>query len=511
MTVTAEHIVKTFAGFHALQDVSLVLEPGETHALLGANGSGKSTLSKILSGVYHPDGGLIGIGGQKLGGFSSPNHANASGVAVVHQEAPLIDTLSVGECMALFGAYPCRHGRIDWTNLYAEASSRLSRYEVGIDPRRLSGSLSASERALVSLVIALDRVETGLRLLILDEATASLTERQAAAFLQHVQRVATKDLAILMVTHRLAELEGRAQKVSILRDGRLVHSGPASELSNDGIVELMAGSGPERQAGSSAARMDIKRYWSMARSAALPPPAADGRPVLELRELSGRVLNGLNVTIRAGEIVGFAGLADSGVQELPQILAGEMPYTSGEIIVRGKSLPDRIDPSVTIGAGLAVLPADRLRSGGISTLSVSDNLTLPSAGRWWHRGKQKAELASLLVGMFDVRPRDATANFGTLSGGNQQKVILGKWLSLAPAVLVLDDPTQGVDPKARDLLFAAMHSAAAEGVAVILLSTEPDQLAAHCHKVFVLLQGKIRTCLDRRDLTRASISEWSYS
>ncbi len=511
MTVTADHITKSFGGFQALRDVSLVLEQGETHALLGANGSGKSTFSKVLSGVYQPDGGTISIGGRTINGFSSPNHANALGVAVVHQEAPLIDTLSVGECMAMFGRYPCRHGRIDWTNLYVEANRRLARYAVDMDSRRISGSLTAGERALVSLVIALDRVETGIGLLILDEATASLTEKQAEAFLQHVQSLARPDLAILMVTHRLAELENRVQSVSVLRDGHLVHSGPWAETTSNEIIETMAGSRKVGVSKSAVSPADVTRYWAKARS--LPPVSDDAAslPRLELRDLKSAVLDGINVGIYAGEIVGVAGLADSGIQELPQILAGEMRYDAGEIHVCGKRLPKLIDPTITIKAGISVLPADRLRSGGISTLSVSDNLTLPSSDRWWHRTKQKADLASSLIGMLDVRPPDASAIFGTLSGGNQQKVILGKWLSLAPAVLVLDDPTQGVDPNARDLLFAAMHAAAENGVAVILLSTEPDQLAAHCQKVFILRDGKISACLEGEDVTRAKISERSYS
>lgn len=508
MTVSVARITKTFAGLKALDDVSVTLLPGQTHALLGANGSGKSTLSKIISGVYQPDGGLIRIGGKELSAFSSPNHANAMGVAVVHQEAPLIDTLSVGECMALFGSYACRHGRIDWPNLYAGAAARLSRYKVEIDPKRIAGSLTANERALISLVIALDRVETGIELLILDEATASLTEKQAEAFLQHVQDVAHDDLAILMVTHRLAELEGRVETVSILRDGRLVHSGPKAAISNNEIVAHMAGPSKAATKGSPVSTADIDAYWAQARSARR---AASTYPALEFRKMSASILRDIDLRVSAGEIVGFAGLADSGLQEIPQLLGGEIFRSSGDILVDGEVLPKKADPSITIKAGLCVLPADRLRSGGVATLSMGDNLTLPSSERWWHRGRQKSELAARLIRMLDVRPPDASAIFGTLSGGNQQKVILGKWLSLAPAVLVLDDPTQGVDPNARDLLFAAMHAAARNGVAIILLSTEPDQLAAHCQKIFVLRNGRICACLEGEEVTRGKISEWSYS
>ena len=509
MTIEIVNVTKEFAGFRALDDVSVSLEPGSFHALLGANGSGKSTLSKVLSGVHRPDKGEIRIGGQSRQGFPSPNHANAMGVAVVHQEAPLIDNLSVGECMALFSFYPMKSGGIDWPALYERAAARLATYGVDLDPRVLAGSISGSQRALVSLVIALDRVESGLRLLILDEATAALTEWQAAEFLDHVRKVAGPNLAVLMVTHRLAELEGRADTLTILRGGRCVYTGSAAELGDEGIISLMAGP-IEAEAESAVSAQEITSFWSLARSE--PLRETTGKvPALELLGVSAEDLDGLDLSVAPGEIVGIAGLTDSGLSELPSILSGAAPWRSGKILVNGHSVPMHKGPSGTLRAGIAVLPADRLRDGGIRTLSVSENAILPSLSRWWHRDRAATDLLAHLVRMLDVRPQDPSAKFGTLSGGNQQKVILGKWLSLAPSVLVLNDPTQGVDPNARMLLFATMKAAAQCGVAVILLSTEPDQLALHCHQVYVLRAGRIGECIRGADLTPARVAERSYS
>lgn len=511
MAIQAKNITKEFAGIRALDNVSLSLEAGKVHALLGANGSGKSTFSKILSGVYQPQKGEITIGYATITRFDSPNHANAAGVAVVHQEAPLIDTLSVGECMALFGRFPIKTGRIDWEKLYRDSDERLKRYDVHIDSRRLAGTLSASQRALVSLVIALDRVETGLKLLILDEVTASLTERQAEAFLNHVIRVSDSSLAILMVTHRLAELEGRVHDVTIFRNGKVVHSGPTADITTDQMIELMAGPAIDSSANKSVSRDNIEELWKLSRSKRPHLTGDAQKPAIEFQGVHTDNLSGLDLVVNCGDVIGIAGLADSGIQDIPMMLAGEISPKSGIIAVHGKDIGKISGPSDTIFAGLAVLPADRLRSGGIGTLSISENIVLPTYRRWWHRHSDKLRLVEQLIRTLDVRPPRPEASFGTLSGGNQQKVIMGKWLSLAPAVLLLDDPTQGVDPNARELLFAAMHAAAQGGVGIILLSTEPEQLAAHCDKVFVLKEGQIRACIEGDDLTRSRISEWSYS
>jgi ribose transport system ATP-binding protein len=516
MAVIAQNISMTFGTFRALSDVNLKVKHGEIHALLGANGSGKSTLSKILSGVYQPSAGTISVGGRILQGISSPHQANELGIAVVHQEAPLVDSMSVAECIALFRGYPMQAGRIAWKDLYRDTAGMLMHYGVNIDPQTVAGRLSPAERALVALAIALDRVKTGLELLILDEVTAALPESQAQIFLERVASIAQSGVAVLMVTHRLAELHGRANRVTVLRNGEVVHAAPAGEADDEELVRLMTGASSDVSAETQSLGSEaIRQLWNLAGS---KPPAKGGNksdksllPALVVDRVSGAFLQDISFYVRPGEIVGVAGLIESGIGELPELLSGAKTRTSGEIRVGGKALSTSATPSDTISAGIAVLPADRLRAGGVGTLSISDNTVLPDLSRWWHRRGREGQLLKHVINMLDIRPPRPEAVFGTLSGGNQQKVLLGKWLSLAPSVLVLDDPTQGVDPNAREKIFAAVREAAAEGVGVLIFSTEPEQLADLCSRVIVLQRGRVGLELTGPELTRAKITEWCYA
>ena len=275
MAVTATGVRKVFAGLKALDDVTVDLRNGEIHALLGANGSGKSTLAKVLTGVYQPDQGEITVGATRVGRIASPNQAKELGIAVVHQEAPLIDSMTVAEGVALFRGYPTSGGRVQWTRLRDETAALLRAFDVDVAPDQLAGTLSPAERALVALVIALDQVKTGLQLLILDEVTASLPERQAASFLDRVTTVARAGTAVLMVTHRLAELQGRADMVTVLRNGRLVHSAPADAVDHKTLVATMVGphEGPPVPKEASGGRRGTLRAASFGMSLSTSAPA----------------------------------------------------------------------------------------------------------------------------------------------------------------------------------------------------------------------------------------------
>ena len=368
MAVTGEKLSKSFAGVRVLDGVDISLEPGEVHALLGANGSGKSTLVKILTGVYQPDEGMLRVAGRTYSAIASPHEAAALGIAVVHQEAPLIDTMTVAECIALFRGYPTTGvGRIRWRRLHDEAAALLARFNLGISPRMLAGKLNPAERALVALVIALDQVKTGIELLILDEVTASLPEEQAATFLDRVGTIARDGTAVLMVTHRLSELRGLAKTVTVLRDGRVVHTAPVGALDDEGLVAQMVGT-KEIAAPKTAAGSDVvNRLWQMGPNDPDERPhrarLAAGEAALTVDGLAGEFLRDVSFTVRAGEIVGIAGLADSGIGELPEILGGMKRREGGEIRVGTQSLGAKALPGDAIAAGLAVLPADRLRNG----------------------------------------------------------------------------------------------------------------------------------------------------
>ncbi|HTI01750.1 MAG TPA: sugar ABC transporter ATP-binding protein [Acidisoma sp.] len=520
MAVKATGISKEFAGIQALNSVDITLKNGEIHALLGANGSGKSTLAKILTGVYQPEAGELHIGGRPVASIASPHQAARLGIAVVHQEAPLIDTMTVAEGVALFRGYPTRRGKVSWTRLYDETASMLHSFDVAVDPRQLAGTLSPAERALVAMVIALDQVKMGLELLILDEVTASLPENQAAVFLDRVATIAQAGTAVLMVTHRLAELQDRADSVTVLRDGRMVYTGPAGEADNRTLIDLMVGSETRQRAvAATGGGGGVSRLWAAADSAhAQRAPAVQGscgtaetEIVLQARNLAGEFMRDVSFDMRRGEIVGVAGLIESGVSELPKILGGMSTRQSGVLKVRGRAVPLSATPRELIAAGVTLLPVDRLRSGGIASLSLTENALLPALSRYWHSNKREERVMGQLIKELDVRPSRSKALFGQLSGGNQQKVLLAKWLLLRPTVLVLEDPTSGVDPNARAKMFDILRDAAAEGVSILFFSTEPEQLAAMCSRVLILRNGIVAKELTGDELDQGVISRWSYA
>ena len=511
VAVASENIDKSFAGRKVLDNVGIAVKSGEIHALLGANGSGKSTFVKILTGVYQPDAGAIVIGARRLPVISSPYEANALGIAVVHQEAPLIDTFTVAECIAQFRGYPTRGGRILWKQLDRDVAEMLDRFGVAVGPDTLAGRLSAAERALVAIIIALDRVKSGLKLLVLDEVTASLPRNQAEPYLERVAALARSGIGVLMVTHRLAELHGRASTFTLLRDGKVVMSEPAGGVEDRQIITAMIGTDdrPVIRTGGSTTGI-LKSLWSVRSPNEVGP--ADQSPVaLALENVTAGYLHDLSFSVRNGEIVGIVGLAEAGINDLPQLLSGNMPQNSGVIRVDGRPLPAGATPRAIIRAGMTVLPADRLQSGGIASLSLTENAVLPDFRRYWRRKRREKNVMLRVIQGFDIRPPAPATLFAKLSGGNQQKTILAKWLLMHPSVLVLDDPTNGVDPGAREKIFDLLREAAVEGVGVLIFSTEPEQLANICSRVLVLRNGQIAQELFGPTLTQQTISQWCYA
>lgn len=498
--IGVRNIRKAFPGTLALDDVSLEVKPGTVHALLGANGSGKSTLVKILTGVYQPDAGTILINGRELDAIASPNEAGAIGVAALHQEAPVVDSLSVVECVALFRGYPTTAGRVRWRALRQETDELLARFGLKIDSEALAGRLSQAERALLGLAIVLDQVRDGIGLLVLDEVTASLPESQAETFLERVDQLAADGTPVLMVTHRLEEVGAHAGEVTVLREGRIVYHGPAGAETPEAMIGHIVGHAPGGDVGDPSPPASV----SSGRVAPRAPSAA----ALEVKGLSGEIVDDAAFVLHPGEIVGVGGRAEGGVIELPLLLSGAKRRRSGEIAVAGHRMSQRAGPRDFIKAGLAMLPGDRLRSGGVASLSVRENVVLPAFGRYWHRrGSEQAALDEVIK-RFDVRPPSPDVLFGSLSGGNQQKVLMGKWLLLDPAVMILDDPTSGVDPGARQKMFSVLRTAAKSGLAVLLFSSELEQLVGMCSRVLVLRRGAVARELRDGDLNLQTVTEW---
>src|ERR1700677_4080932 len=360
MGLMATGLVKEFAGVRALDDVDITLRDGEVHALLGANGSGKSTLAKTLTGVYQPEQGSITVGAKRIAAIASPHQANQFGIAIVHQEAPLVDTMTVAESVALFRGYPTRNGRILWDRLHAQTEAMFLAYDLHIDPRSLARKLSPAERALVAMVVALDQVKAGLELLVLDEVTASLPENQAELFLDRVRSIARSGTAVLMVTHRLGELRGRANRVTVLRGGRVALSAEAQGVDYSALTGAMRGPTEIAANGTGEKTGVVSRLWAAAgvRPKKETGVANQSNVVMEACGLSGRFLRDVSFALQRGEIVGVAGLVEGGIGELPQILGGTSVRAGGALRVNGRELPLHMTPRQAIDAGLTLLPVD---------------------------------------------------------------------------------------------------------------------------------------------------------
>ncbi|MBS1889231.1 MAG: sugar ABC transporter ATP-binding protein [Actinobacteria bacterium] len=516
MSLRARNLSKAFGDLQALDHVSLEVGEGELVALLGANGSGKSTFAKCVAGVYQPDEGSIELGGvPAVRRFLTPTDAARAGVRVMHQDNPLVNSLSVKENFGLSTGFPGRGSAapIRWRKLTRHVQQALERYGVEVSPDALPATLSPSQRAMVALAMTLADADQGVELLILDEVTAHIAEGDAAEFLAGAARLRGIGIPILMVTHRFKEVLAFADRTIVLSGGAVVYSGPAADLTLTEMVNLMAAVPPKDQApkpdrvrqaapvaelkveGGSGGIAEIRGVW---RREDLGEDRK--RPALEIEDLEGALLRKTALKVHPGEIVGLTGTADSGVHELPEILAGARRRQGGTIRVAGHELARDADPVDAMRMGIARTPSDRHKEGGVMSLSVRENITLPEARRFWGRKRDERKVVARLIEALNVSPPNPDALMGTLSGGNQQKVVIAKWLLTRPRVLILDDPTVGVDPGAREQIFRFVGEAAEDGLAVVLLSSEPEQLVRQCTRVVAIAGGRVAKELNREEL-----------
>lgn len=494
-----ENVSKTFTRTRALSSVSMTIEPGEVHALLGQNGSGKSTLIKILSGYHAPDlGGGIRIQGQDLP-IQAPVQSYRLGCRFVQQDLGLVPTLSVLDNMALGSGFPTAFGTIRGKATYKQAKEDLSRLSLDIDPRALVATLSASERTGVAIARAL-RVdpEYPACLLVLDEPTATLPVDEVDHLLDRVSAMAATGVGILYVTHHLGEIFRVAHQVSVFRDGVVVGAGRVKDFDYAGIVQLLAGE-------ELFAEETESRRQKAARAAARTPET-----VFEVKDLRAGALAGASFSVERGEIVGIAGLAGSGRDSVLGATFGALPRVSGEVTIAGEPLPAG-RPDEAIGRGVAYLAPDRKIGGAVMTMSARENLTLPDLKPFWHglrlRRRSETKRTKEWFERLSVRPADAVNDpLSIFSGGNQQKILFGKWLSQKPSVFLLDEPTQGVDVGAKADLHRELVTAAEDGAAVVVSSSDLEELADLCDRVLVIVEGRISAQLQGSELTEGSIT-----
>jgi ribose transport system ATP-binding protein len=488
-----EQLSKTFPGQRALIDVDITLRRGRIHALVGQNGSGKSTFIKILAGYHQPDPGYratwCGGGADSPLTLGDNRAAEQAGIRFVHQDLGLVEMLSSVENLALGSGYTTKGGRIDWKTDTKRAAAALD--DLGftdIDVRLPIGALTASQRTAVALARALRGWEQAASLLVLDEPTASLPGNDVQRLFDAVARLKARGVAILYVSHHLDEVFAIADEVTVLRDGQKVVSTDIDQVDSERLIELMVGRKLERKR-SSAAR------------------SGDNR-VIELQGLAGGNVRSVSVAVHTGEVVGVAGITGSGREHLIPLVTGQMPSMAGDVVVNGVTTPDYA-PSEVLKAGSAFVAADRATQGALAMMSVTNNLTLcdvkPNTrrGRLLHRA-ERSETSSW-IDRLKVRTAGTEVPIGTLSGGNQQKVLFARGLRLGPSALMLDEPTRGVDVGAKEEVHQIVEGVAADGAGVLVASTDSDELVRLCSRVVILRNGVITTELTGADITVENI------
>jgi ribose transport system ATP-binding protein len=480
-------ISKRYGGVRALQDAGLAVEAGRIHAVLGENGAGKSTLIKVMAGVVAPDEGRMLLDGEPVS-FKSPAAANAAGIACIFQELSLIPDLTVADNIAISNP-PRRFGLIDRAEQRRMAEQALARAGAdNIHPLALVKDLSLSRRQMVEIAKALARKP---RILILDEATSALTAADVSKIYGVLKRLRAEGLALVYISHRMHEITELADECTVFCNGRSVASYAAGTKTDNEVVEMMIG----------------REY-----NAVFPPrtahPASDAKPVLEVRNLCWTDrLNDISLSVHAGEVIGLGGLDGQGQRELLLALFGVLRGTAGEVLIDGRPItiagPDFAKRK---GIGMALIPEDRKTEGLMLPMSVRENLSFAALGRLSRWGVVNAsaerEAVERIVRLLAIRTDGTDVPAGSLSGGNQQKLVIGKWLMLAPRILLLNDPTRGIDVGTKQEMYQLLRQLADEGAAILFYSTDYDELVGCCDRVLVMCDGAIG-----RELVGGEITE----
>ncbi|HSR13487.1 MAG TPA: sugar ABC transporter ATP-binding protein [Thermodesulfobacteriota bacterium] len=488
----AVSLTKTFPGVKALANVDFDIQAGEVHVLLGENGAGKSTLVKILTGIYHPDSGDIRIHGKPVR-LRSPIEAFREGIAAIHQEFAIVPYLDAATNIFL-GRTPCRGplGIVDRGALYRDAQKYLDSLEAGIDARTIVNDLGVGKRQLVEIAKALS---ASARILFMDEPTSALTHDERAHLFKTIRELKSKGLGIVYSSHKLEEVHEIGDRVTVLRDGEKISTLPVSEVTVDELIQMMVG----RQMSQKFQKEQV----------------AAGETAFEVRRLSRKgVLRDISFSVRKGEIVGLAGLVGAGRTELAQCLFGVDPIDSGEIYVQGKPVAIR-NPRDAISNGIALLTENRKKQGLFMSLDVQDNIAIPAinavrtASAYVRRGvihrDRQRRVAEDYVSRLRIKTPSLFHMVSSLSGGNQQKVILAKWLALNPRFIIFDEPTRGIDVGAKTEIYLLMESLLKQGIGVLMISSELPEIIALSDRILVLAKGRITGEFTQKEATQEKI------
>ncbi|MCH2378642.1 MAG: sugar ABC transporter ATP-binding protein [Pedosphaera sp.] len=480
-------VTKQFPGVKALQDVDLTLNRGEVLAVIGENGAGKSTLMKILAGVQPLDAGEIRIDG-KIVQLVSVEAALSQGIALIHQELNLADNLNVGANIFL-GREPCRFGLIDHGRIHRESKQFLNSVGLQVDPATIVRELTVGKQQMVEIAKALS---INARVLIMDEPTSSLSQRETENLFQVINDLRVSGVSIIYISHRLGEVKELADRVTVLRDGKNAGDLAREEITHDAMVKLMVG-------------RDLSAFYQHT------PREPEGT-VLKVTDLRtpAHPEHPLSFEVQAGEIVGLAGLVGAGRTELLQTLFGITPSIGGTIDMDGETVNPQ-NPIEAIRAGIALAPENRKQQGLVMEMALSENMSLPSLIRDQHHGflnrQQEAKITEQMIKQMQIKTPSAEQEVRYLSGGNQQKVVLGKWLAMEPKLLLLDEPTRGIDVGAKQEIYGLMEELTRRGVAILFVSSEMEEVLGMSDRALVMHEGRLSGELARNELTEEAIMQ----
>ena len=480
--VVMKGISKAFGGVKALDNVDFAVLPGEVHALLGGNGAGKSTILKVLNGVHRPDAGTIAVGGVALT-THTPEASRAAGIAMNFQEMSLIPTLSVAQNIFLTREARTARGFLDDAACEAKAAEIFAMLEVKVDPKAVVGTLGAGQKQLTEIAKAISQSS---KVLILDEPSTALAVSDVERLFTFLRKLKAQGVAVIYVSHRMDEIARIADRATILRDGKHVITAPLSDLPIDTMIEHIVG---KRSKGLA----DVQRG-----------NATRGEVLLEARGLSGvHKPHDVSFALHRGEVLGLAGLLGSGRSSLARVIAGIEPAKAGELRIRGEVVSIR-KPADAIQAGVALVPEARATQGIIPAHSVASNIVLAVLNRISAKGvvdRAKAQkISDEMIARLQIKTASRDHAVSTLSGGNQQKVVIGKWLATDPDILVLDEPTAGIDIGSKSEIIRLVRDLAAQGKGIVMISSELSELLTACDRILVMADGRAHQMIDRATL-----------
>ena len=479
------NITKRFSGVEVLHQVPFKLRAGEVHALLGENGAGKSTLIKVMTGFHQPDGGEIFLHGEPVH-FNDTRESRQAGIAAIYQELSLFPDLNVAENIFVGRQPVAPGGRIDWRKLYSEAEKLLASLGVHLDLKQKARNLSIAQQQMIEIARAFS---INARILIMDEPTSSLTLNEVADLFRLVRRLRDEGTAIIFISHRLEELFELADRVTVLRDGAYVDTRSMQDVTRDDLIRMMVG----RTITNLFPKQDV--------------PA--GELALKVEGLTREgVFWDVSFELRKGEILGLAGLVGAGRTNVARAIFGVEPATSGRIQIDGREV-HITSPRQAIQLGLAYVPEDRQLHGLIPAMPITTNISLPTLPEYAHRGwlqdNQERKAAYDAACQMEVRANNIWQKARELSGGNQQKVVLAKWLSTNPRILILDEPTRGIDVKTKAAVHALMSKLASEGIAILMISSELPEVLGMSDRIIVMHEGYMTAQFTRAEATQEKI------